>query len=119
MEEKPLKYAEIIEGSGKIKELSRSSVLHSYFVTVESEMARVRENTLYFPGWKVIDNGREIENIEYQDPANRGLVTYDLEKGTHEVDIKFVDTKVRTISNYLSILAFIFVLGYLIYKSRK
>lgn len=119
MEERANESSSIIEGEGVIQEIGRNSTSHKYLITVRSNEARIRENTVYFPGWTVYDNKKKA-NIEYQDPGNRGLITYDLGKGTHGVEIKFEDTRIRRFSNLLSIVSFgLLVIGYFYFKFKK
>ena len=117
MEREAKTNAEVIEGTGSIQEIKRTSINHEYLITTTSG-GRIRENTLYFPGWSVFDNGKKLD-IEFQDPANRGLITYQLSPGVHKISIVFTDTKLRMLSNALSLVAFIFLTGIvssLIYK---
>lgn len=97
-------YLEVIEGEAEITNVLRKSELHKYLVDVKSENVHLLENTLYFPGWNVYDNGRRITNlIEFQDPNYRGLITFRLGYGQHEILVKFENTKVREISKLISL----------------
>lgn len=106
--------SDVIDGSTKIQEIFRSSVHHKYLINVQSNTARIRENTLYFPGWSVNVDGQSKE-IEFQDPNNRGLITYNLEKGIRTVDIIFRETKLRTLSNLVSVLSFLIMVAIVVY----
>ncbi len=123
MEKKPRAHAEVISGKAIIVEKNRKSTTHIYQITALTESSRIRENTLYFPSWKVYIDGKE-STIQFQDPSERGLITYNLEKGSHTVMVEFRDTKLRVISSMLSI-ASVFLtalLGLLIifkYKHEK
>ncbi len=109
MEHEPAGHIEKITGDVTFKEKERHSTKHSYVVVVSSDSARIQENTLYFPGWKV--NVDDVSTpIQFQDPAHRGLLTFEVPKGEHRVDIVFGDTKLRTISNLLSVSSFLFLL---------
>ncbi len=119
MEKRPVADAEIIDGTGVISQVFKNTTERKYVIDVETPQVRVRENTLYFPNWTVYINGQEAE-IEFQDPANRGLITYKVPYGIHNIDIKFEDTKLRFISNVLSVVSFVILLGFLlIYIKRK
>ena len=106
MEKSPKDTIEVIEGNAQIVKLDRKSTYHEYVISADSKI-RIRENILYFPGWKVYDNYNEIKNVEFQDPKNRGIITFYLDKGMHDVILKFEDTKVRKTANLISILAII------------
>ncbi len=100
METYPNNTIEIISGNAVIEKVSRTSTQHSYKIS-NKEKVRVKENTLYFPGWKIFDNN-QLVNIEFQDPKNRGLMTFDLEPGTHLIKVIFENTKIRQISEFIS-----------------
>ena len=117
MERRASSSAEIIEGTGFIQQQSRSTTTHIY-KTTSDERIKIRENTLYFPGWRVYIDGELNSDIQFQDPANRGLMTFFVPEGKHIVEIKFTDTRLRTISNYISLAALILIIG-LILKTYK
>ncbi|MBI2028394.1 MAG: hypothetical protein HYT07_02180 [Candidatus Levybacteria bacterium] len=108
MEKRPKAHIEVISGEAVIKELNRESTLHAYEIDA-AEKSRIVENTLYFPGWNVFLEGKETK-IEFQDPQNRGLITFFLEKGKHEVVIRFKETKVRLLANILSIISLFLII---------
>lgn len=121
MEKIPNAHIQVIDGNAKINEIFRNSVKHEYNITVLTGQARVVDNTVYFPGWTVlIDN--KITDIQFQDPSERGLITFYVPKGKHDVKVVFKDTKFRTLSDIVSAVTFIVLLifaVYLIFKKRK
>lgn len=104
MEKKPKAEVEVIEGRASIKKLLRTTSDRTYEI-VSIDRSRIRENTLYFPGWKVFIDGKEEKNIEFQDPNNRGLITFFVNDGKHIVSIKFENTKLRIMSDYVSLVS--------------
>lgn len=54
----------------------------------------------YFPGWKVFEKQKEID-LEKQ--PKTGLITLPLPEGKHDILLKFTDTPVRQIGNWLSL----------------
>lgn len=108
MEKKPKDTIEVIEGKASIIKLDRKSTYHEYLIDAK-EKTRIRENTLYFPGWKVYDNYNLVNNVQFQDPKNRGLITFYLEPGMHNIIVKFEDTKLRKTANLISITSIILV----------
>lgn len=104
MGERPSESAVPIQGNGTIALIGKNTTQREYSVIAEEEL-RVAENTLYFPGWKVFIDGRETQ-IQYQDPAYRGLMTFFVPVGKHIVTIRFSDTKVRMVANSISIISF-------------
>lgn len=118
MEEFPKENIEILNGDAEIVDYSRTSVKHEYLIDAK-EKVRIKENTLYFPGWKIYDNYNLINNIEFQDPQHRGVMTFNLEKGLHYIVVSFEDTKVRKVSNIIShisiLLLIVFLLPFIIF----
>ncbi len=111
MEEEPKDDIEIIDGDAELIKVEKKSNYHEYVINADKR-TRIRENTLYFPGWKVYDNEIEITDIEFQDPKNRGLITFYVDPGLHNIVLKFEDTKLRKFANYVSassLIALIFV----------
>ncbi|MBI5123497.1 glycosyltransferase family 39 protein [Candidatus Roizmanbacteria bacterium] len=112
MEQKPKESLEIIDGQSSIKKISRNSTRHIYEVTA-SKTTRFVDNTVYFPGWEVLIDGVKT-NIEFQDQNYRGLVTFSVSKGKHQIMVKFGETKLRLAADYLSLGALVMVFGILV-----
>lgn len=106
-QEKPPKYPlEVVSTSGRvdIEVKKRLLELHQFDVDASAPSVLV-DNTLYFPGWKVFIDGQSTP-IEFQDQNWRGLITFALPQGRHRVEVTFMETPLRKLSNALSILAF-------------
>lgn len=102
---------EIIEGQAQITNILRKSELHKYLVDVEKDGTNFLENTLYFPGWNIYDNGINITHlVEYQDPHYKGLITFKLNKGKHEIVLRFENTKVRELAKIVTITGLLLLL---------
>ena len=100
-------------------EAKRKTTSHTYNIDVFTKKATFVENTLFFPGWTLYDNGIDItKDIEYQDPSHKGLITFRLEKGTHKVELVFKNTKVRQVAEMVSLIGIICLLLPLICKFR-
>lgn len=105
MEKRPKFKMEVISGNAKIKGIERKVTLHSYEV-IALEKSRILENTLYFPGWIILVDGKNT-NIQFQDPNHRGLMTFYLDKGKHKIEIVYKETRVRQVSNIISLVSLI------------
>ena len=116
MEKRPKSRVQIIEGVGEIKEIKRSFTKREYLVDSQNKV-RILENTLYFPGWTVLVDGRR-ESIEFQDQNYRGLITFNVDKGSHKVNIIYEETKVRLFANITSFVSLLAV-GLIIFKKSK
>lgn len=117
MEKRAKEPIRIIFGKGEIKQLKRITTQHEYEIDAFEKM-RIRENTLYFPGWKVFIDGKPVK-IEFQDPQNRGLITFFVDKGKHMVSIQFTETRLRFLANITSLLSMSFIIGFIIIKLKK
>ena len=95
---------EILSGKATIWELSRTSKLHEYLINIKSDQAKFKENTLYFPGWKVIEGNAEYK-IDYKNKKYTGIIVFNLKKGSHKIKVLYTNTMVRRISQTVSIVA--------------
>lgn len=111
MEKRPKSDLEFINGEGSFETINRTSTLHKYSIEAIID-STIRENTLYFPGWTVLVDAREVP-VEFQDPSNRGVMTFLVEKGKHDVILKFTETKLRLLSNYLSLVSLLSIFIFL------
>jgi len=93
---------EIITGTGQIKNILRTSILHRYTITAESPL-KIRENTLYFPGWKGFINGKEI----FLSPSNKGIINANIPKGTFTLNVIYEDIFIYRLLKIISLSAFI------------
>ena len=111
MEKEPKAPLEIVEGSGRVKIIERKSTKHVYDLDITSFKARVLENTLYFPGWFVYVDGKELNLVDvlFQDPNYRGLLNFFLDKGNHRVEIVFRETRLRQIADIISGISLFFL----------
>jgi hypothetical protein len=116
MEKEPRSHIEVIGGVAEIKEVKRLSNYHSYKIVGKTDKVRIRENTLYFPGWQVFSDGKRIP-VEFQDPANRGLITFYLDKSEHTVEIKFEETKLRKAADIISLIS-VFIILMLVFSAK-
>lgn len=94
------KQAEIIDGNGEVKITKLKNSSREYALSGQNKL-RVLDNTFYFPGWKVWVDGTETP-IEFQDPNFRGLITYEVPAGEHQVLLKYTNTKIRMIGQLMT-----------------
>lgn len=71
-------------------------------------------NTFFYPGWNIaIDNQSTDITLD-----KNGAMMIFVPKGTHSLDIKFLDTPIRRISNIISLVSWLIVI-YLLTKQAK
>lgn len=97
---------EVINGRTSIKNLQKKSQRHTFFV--DGGKATIKDNTVYFPGWKVFVDGQE-KFIEFQDINHRGLITFVVPQGKHHVEVVFKESRVRFFSDMLSFIMFLVI----------
>jgi hypothetical protein len=101
MEKTPKSAIQVIGGQAEITQGQRTITSHSYSINA-SEKTQVRENTVYFPGWEVLVDGVRTP-IQFQDTNNRGVITFFVEKGSHEVIVQFKETRLRQSAGFISV----------------
>lgn len=109
----PNNHIEILKGNGNITEINRTSTKHIYKVNTNDELL-LKENTLYFPGWKVKVNNKLIDIF----PDKNGVVNFNLPKGELIVEMYYEDLYLLKISKIISLsvilLCIIYIFTYLI-----
>ena len=107
MEKRPKANLIAVEGDAKIINLQRTVTYHKFSVDV-SKSSLFEENTLYFPGWEIRANKTPL-NIEFQNRNYRGLMTFILGKGNYIVEARYSETKLRLVSDFISVITIIFI----------
>ncbi len=101
MEHYPATSLAVIEGKAVIKKTERLTDRHTYRLEAATPV-RLVENTLYFPGWQIFVDDQPVE-IEFQDPNFRGLMTFLVPAGNHQVSVLFRETKLRLLADWVSL----------------
>jgi len=105
----------IVGGQGEIVDLEMSLDSQVFRVEAKNEV-NVLSNTVYFPGWRLFVNGQK-KTIQFQDQNYRGLITFPLEGGDHQVKLEFTRTKDRILAEMISFGSLSFWLGMLTIKT--
>lgn len=101
--------AEVIFGTGTLTPTLQKNSVRRYQVSAETPV-RVVDYTFFFPGWRVKIDGQEVA-IQFQDPAYRGVITYEVPAGDHAVEVRFGDTKIRLLAKLVSLTTGVAVVG--------
>ncbi len=115
--ESPRQPYEVIFGESQITNFKQSSDLVKFNAKTDG-FTIIRISKFYFDGWKIFVDGKEIE----VNPNNElGLITFALDPGAHQVEIKLTNTVTRNLANGLSIfgLALLFVLSLTQFKKTR
>ena len=94
---------EILDGNEKII-LSQTLANKISFSTFLEKERKVQVNLIYYPGWNAYVNGISTK-IDYDNP--RGVIRLRLNKGSNDVSLRFEETPLRSLSNFISIISFI------------
>lgn len=117
MEKRPKAHMEVVDGKATIKEIERKSNYHKYEVNV-LQKTLFKENTLYFPGWQVKANG-VVQNIEFQNMTYRGVMLFSLDKGDYIVEAIHKETKLRLVSDIVSLISAIGIIIFIAFRFVK
>jgi hypothetical protein len=101
---------EVIFTSGEGTHISAQKMSHSakFVLDVLSPSASLSLPIVYFPGWVGKLDSKPV--LVSPDPA--GLISLEVPIGIHEIDVRFVNTPVRNLGNFISLIALIvWVLG--------
>jgi len=113
----PKSSIETISGKANISDLVKQSHKHIFNIDVKTENARILDNTNYFPGWKVFVDGEKVP-VEFQDINHRGLITFNVPEGLHEIEVKFTESPIRLFANSVSLLGLALIVILLILTKR-
>jgi hypothetical protein len=105
--ERPQYILEVINGQvpGGLLE---NFYLRKTFSIISETGSEVYVPVLYYPGWKVFIDRKEVP-IDYR---TDGTIKFDVSPGMHTVRVVFTETPVRILSNILSILTLVWLLGW-------
>jgi len=121
-EEYPVKElkGEIIDGEGQIAEREESNSRRRYRVVAE-ERIRMADYTFYFPGWNVYIDGEKLSlrDVIWQDPEYRGVITYYVPEGEHNIDVVFESTKVRKAGYLVSLVSGVTLMAILVIRPKR
>lgn len=100
----PSNYSEleyVVSDDAIIQNTESTSILREYSIRTAQEIPFILQH-FYFPGWKAYINGQEAP-IEFQDIEYRGLMKVTLPAGENTLQFIFTRTKVRLLSEWLSV----------------
>lgn len=114
----PKDRVEVISQEAEILEFAKKSNLHTFTVVNSGGEATLVDHTQYFPGWRVSVDGKSIP-IEFQDPNWRGEIEFKIPTGKHSVRVAFGETKLRLVSDIISLSTLIMLMVMSFLKKRS
>lgn len=97
----------IDDTANKMQILNQDIRPNRYFYAVRTDTnSKIIVNTAFFPGWKAKIDDREIPVERTQE----GIMSFNIQKGEHTVDIFFSDTPIRSFANSISFVSVVILL---------
>ena len=97
-------------------QIKRTSINHQYITQSDSEIT-LKENTIYFPGWKVFVNYKRVPIT-----INNAVMEFKVPRGLSYINIVYQDIGILFFSKVLTFVSFflsiIFILRYFLYTKR-
>ncbi|HLB60473.1 MAG TPA: 6-pyruvoyl-tetrahydropterin synthase-related protein [Patescibacteria group bacterium] len=112
----PLQQIEVIGGQGTVDDIAIKSTMHSFSVHADGDVILL-DNTVYFPGWRAYVDSEKVP-VEFQDPNNRGLITFRVPEGDHRVTVLFGETPVRAAADGVTVLTVLSLIGWSMSRLR-
>lgn len=113
---RPKKQIDVIAGKGSVSKITRKSNVHTFTVNATTTLG-ILDNTAYFPGWEARVDGKKV-SIQFQDMNHRGLITFNVPSGEHSVKVEFKETLTRLLSDIVSLISLVLVVGILLLGNR-
>lgn len=92
--------------NGNIQVKEKQILPHYKKYEISGEEGKLTINTYNFPGWKVKIDGQKTE---INDNNKFKLITVNIPRGNHLVEVVFNNTPVRTGANFMSVISFLIV----------
>ncbi len=108
---------ETIKGKAEIKQIYRNPTNHQYLIDAKTNVL-IKENTLYFPNWRLLINNSP-HAIYFKDPKYMGVIMFKLSPGIYKAELRFENTKLRTLSQRSSVITLLFIIILLIFKNSR
>lgn len=107
----------IISGDGQAKLINRYNHRLEAILSLE-QSSTVQLHMIYFPGWELfIDNQRSQIVTNY--PKLEGIIVARVPEGSHKLTLKFEETLLRKIANFLTLGSFLTLVLIVILRKRN
>lgn len=115
----PTSSIEILNGEAEIKQILKTSTKHIYFADAKTNVF-LKENTTYFPGWKVKSDDREI-SIDKSHHSYKGIITFYLPQGKWNIEVSYHDIfslKIAKLVSFISFFLLISILSFILINNH-
>lgn len=86
----------------------KDAYLEKVFIVESEAQSIVRMPILYYPGWKVFANRKEVV-IDY---ITNGTITFSIPQGKYEIRVVFTQTPIRKFADFVSLAALVWLIGW-------
>lgn len=105
----------IVSGEAKVRNFKKGSDWLSFAVDVESEKALVKAPIYYYPNLKLLVD-KKLYDFNYDNEL--ALPVFELEKGSHSINLKIENTFIRKVSNLISFFSWLAIV-FFIFRMRN
>lgn len=114
----PKNRIEVIGGNAKLSNIKIRPEQYSFNASSTND-SQILVNNFFYPGWRArVDE--KPSPIEFQDGNHRGLITFRLPKGDHEVVVEYQENRISKISNVITLLSvFLLIVGFIVHFYKK
>lgn len=113
----PKQRIEVIAGPATIQNIHILPEKHQFTVEA-SQSASLVDRTQFYPGWKVfVDNTPTA--IQFQDQNYRGLITFSVPPGKHDVTIQYGENRLQLISDGITLITGVLLItGFFVFRKK-
>ncbi len=94
----------IISGQADVRSVAWKTNYHAFDIDAK-DTSQILDRTVYFPGWTVFLEGRQIQRIDQNDPKTYGLIGFEVSKGKHLVEVKLLEPLLYKIADGISLVS--------------
>lgn len=108
---------QILNGQGQVIVSENRSQKVVALVDLKTD-STLRLNQFFFPGWQVKVDGENVDFDYVRAGQSRGLMVFNLPKGTHQIVAEFTETPIRSTSDLISLVSLGVLLLLITYKNE-
>ena len=97
---------EFIKGNGNIT-LETDKSNHVLANVEATNSGTLRFNQYYFPDWQIKIDSNLVKFNYLSDSESYGLPIFDIEKGKHKIEARFINTQIRNLADLISLITLI------------
>lgn len=106
----------LVKGEGKVFAFEKGTNWQKGRVEIVSDQAQIRLPLFYFPKFELKVDGEKTP-IDYQNEL--GLVSFNVDRGSHKFDVKLRRTPVRVVGDLMTLVSLLAIGGWLIYEKKN